>query len=35
MEWGPVAGFLGCGNIPSNVIRGEELIDNVAEAYTC
>jgi hypothetical protein len=30
-----VADFLGYGNAPSNVIRGEGFIDNVAEGLTC
>lgn len=30
-----MAGFLGCGNVTSNVIRGEGSIDNVAEGHIC
>jgi hypothetical protein len=35
IEWGPVVGFLGCGNITYNIIISEEFIDNVAEGHIC
>lgn len=30
-----MAGFLGCGNVPSDVVIGEGFVDNVAEGRIC